>query len=169
MSAVKTLLSHHEGRRHRPYFCTGNKRTIGVGWNMTDNPLPPDIQAFLDKHGYITDDMIDTLLDISVKRATLDCQRLFPDFDDFTENRRLALVDLMFNMGRTQISKEFPSFCKAVNRGDWQRAADELKYTNGLTKKKLSAYWTQLHGDPDGTDDGKKERPETIYKMLVDG
>ena len=169
MNAVRKQLSEHEGRCNYPYFCTGHKMTIGVGWNMTDNTLPPDISAFLAVHGYITEEMIDTLLDISIKRATTDCQRLFPDFDFFSENRRIALIDVMFNLGRTRISQTFPGFCRAVNAEDWQLAADELKYTNGKTKKKHSAYWLQLHGDPDGTDDKKKERPETIYRQLVDG
>jgi hypothetical protein len=55
------------------------------------------------------------------------------------------------------------------NRYDWQRAADEIKYSNGLTKNKLSEYWKQLGGDPVGRDDGRLERPEEIYKMLVGG
>lgn len=169
MDELRKLLTLHEGRRRRPYYCTGGKRTIGVGWNMTDNPLPPLIQTHLTLRGYITDAMIDRLLDISIQRATMDCQRLFRDFDEFSNNRRMALVDLVFNLGARRLSLGFPSLCRAVNAGDWQRAADELKYVNGLTKTKLSAYWTQLHGDPDGQDDGRTVRPERIYRMLADG
>ncbi len=168
---ITELLTSHEGRKRKPYKDTATppKRTIGVGWNFTDRPLPAPIKAYLDEHGEITEEMIDTLLEISIKEATQDCKDLFPDFDSFTENRQMALIDLIFNMGRFKISHKFPTFCHNINIKDWQGAANELKYADGKTKTKLSDYWIQLHGDPDGTDDGKVERPEAIYGMLVGG
>lgn len=65
--------------------------------------------------------------------------------------------------------KEFPSFVRAVNARNWQWAADELKYVDGKKKGMLSDCWTQLHGDPVGTDDGRLERPEEIYMMIREG
>ena len=55
----------------------------------------------------------------------------------------------------------------AVDDQKWDRAANELKYADGEKKTRLSLYWKELHGDPDGTDDGKTERPEAIYNLLV--
>jgi len=166
---IRELLTFHEGRKNKPYKCSAKKSTIGVGWNFDDNPLPKDIAGYLKEHGQITDAMINRLLDISIAHATKDCHDLFPDFDSFSENRQTALLDVMFNMGRGKVSHKFPTFVHNINIGDFQGAADELKYTNGKTKTTLSKYWTDLHGDADGTDDGKKERPETIYEMLVGG
>jgi GH24 family phage-related lysozyme (muramidase) len=162
------LLEKHEGKRNKPYTDTKGILTIGIGWNM-QNRLPNHIAGFLHVNGYITDEMVYWLLGISIDNAEINCQELFPEFESFTENRQLALCDLMFNMGQKKIGSKFPLFVHNVNIQDWQAAADELKYANGETKTKLSDYWVQLHGDPDGTDDGKQERPETIYGMLVDG
>jgi len=168
---ITELITSHEGRKRKPYKDTAKppKWTIGVGWNITDRPLPKPIKAYLDEHGEIAEEMIDALLETSIKEATQDCKDLFPDFNSFAENRQMALIDIIFNMGRFKISHKFPTFVHNVNIEDWQAAADELKYTNGKTKTKQSSYWIQLHGDPDRTDDGKKERPETIYEMLIGG
>lgn len=167
----EALLEKHEGRKYKLYPDTAKppKWTIGVGWNVTDNPLPPHIAQYLAEHGKITDEMIDQLLAISIKIARSACEDLFPAFDTFSETRQMALIDLLFNMGKFRVNHKFPAFCHNVNIEDWQGAADELKYANGKTKGKLSDYWVQLHGDPDGTDDGKLERPEEIYEMIVGG
>lgn len=169
LESFKKTLSIREGRENKKYLCTKKHWTIGVGWNMDANPLPKDIKEFEKLNGYITDEMIDRLLNISIEAATNNCRDIYKEFDSFSENRRFALIDLMFNMGSGKILKGFPSFVKAVNVQDWQLAADELKYSNGKIKNKLSDYWKQLHGDPDGADDGKLERPEEIYKALVNG
>jgi len=168
---VKKLLALHEGREKKPYKDTATppKWTIGVGWNITDNPLPVFIKRHLREYGEITEEMIDQLLDISIERTVKDCEDLFPEFDLFSDNRKMALIDVVFNLGKCKIRYGFKRFVHNVNIKDWQEAADELKYVDGRTDEHLSNWWKQLHGDPDGTDDGKVERPETIYNLLVKG
>ncbi len=169
MEDRRARTKRHEGWKLVPYRCSMGHWTVGAGWNMDANPLPPDIAAYLKVNGRITDAMGERLLDITLATAEAACKRLFPRFDSLDIVRQDALVDVTLNMGEAKIRKLFPSFVKAVNRQDWQRAADELKYSDGLKKDKLSPYWTQLHGDPDGKDDGRLERPEEIYKMLTAG
>jgi len=166
---LKSQLRLHEGIRFSPYPCSAGQTTIGVGWNMDARRLPSGIAKYLKLHGCITPEMVDELLEMSIDSAVSDCRQLFPAFVSFSDVRQHALIDVVFNLGKAKISKGFPSFCHAVNIGDWQGAADELKYADGRRKTKLSLYWTQLHGDPDGQDDRKRERPETIYRMLVEG
>jgi len=31
---VYELITKHEGRRKKPYKCSGGKNTIGIGWNF---------------------------------------------------------------------------------------------------------------------------------------
>jgi lysozyme len=123
---VYELIEKHEGRRKRKYRCPAGAWTIGVGWNMDANPLPEDIAAYLKQHGEITEKMIDRLLVISVKRATEDCHYLFPDFDNFTENRRMALVDFVFQLGLTR-AKRFVHSIAAMNTGRWEEAAARMR------------------------------------------
>jgi lysozyme len=152
--ALRNMLARHEGLRLRPYPCSRNHMTIGYGWNLK-NPLPRSIDAYLNINGEITKEMAEKLLDISMDAAIRQAWDIFPQFGGFSERRQAALVDVTFNMGSDKIVLEFPNFCKAVNDGDWNRAADELMYVDGLKKDKLSAYWKQT-----------RDRAKKVTKMI---
>jgi len=73
--------------------------------------------------------MIDHLLDISIKTATDDCHKLFPHFDDFTETRKMALIDFLFNLGYIR-AKTFHRAIAAINTGRWSDAAKAMRDSN---------------------------------------
>lgn len=126
---------------------------------MDAHDLPPDIAFYLQANGRITDEMADRLLDIAIAEAEADARKLFPGFDSFSDLRKAALIDFLYNLGLPR-AKGFRRMVEAANAGDWDRAADQVRD---------SAYWRQLGGDPIGTDDGRTERPEVIYHMLRQG
>ena len=119
---LRNLLIRHEGLKLKPYQCPAGKWTIGVGHNMDANPLPEVIQYQLDSHGSITKDMAYALLDDDLRSAIKDCQFLYRDFEKFSEARRNALVDFLFNVGR-RTARTFERTNRAINRGDWEAAA----------------------------------------------
>jgi len=123
---IKELLIKHEGKKSRPYKCPAGFNTIGIGYNFDANPLPEDIEKYLKENGKITEDMIDRLLFLSVGAATTDCHSLFPDFDNFTEARRMALVDFLFNIGKRR-AMGFRKAIAAINTKRWADAAKEMK------------------------------------------
>jgi lysozyme len=122
---IYDLLKRHEGVRKKPYKCPAGFLTVGVGWNIDANPLPKDIAAYLKKNGEITDDMVDRLLFISVGAATLNCYGLFPDFENFTENRQMALIDFVFQLGGAGAAK-FVNSIAMINTGRWEDAAENM-------------------------------------------
>ena len=126
---IPEFISKHEGRRKKPYKCTAGKNTIGVGWNYDDNPLPSYIADYLKKHGEITDEMVDYLLQISISTAKADCHTLFPDFDNFSENRRMALTDFVFQLGLIRASY-FVNSIAMINTGRWEEAAENMLKSN---------------------------------------
>jgi lysozyme len=125
MEKLKEMLRRHEGLCLSPYFCSKNHKTIGYGWNMEANPLPADYASCLRMTGAITEDMAERLLNISITTATDDCRAIYPGLDGFTEARKAALIDFMFNVGAT-IAMKFKKMRAAVKVGDWDRAAGEL-------------------------------------------
>jgi lysozyme len=155
----RELIKSHEGLRLRKYRCSRGHWTIGWGWNLDAHPLPAEIASFYRIHGAITEEMAERLLDISMAAAEADCRNIYPGFDQFSERRKDALVDFVFNLGAAGALK-FRRMRAAIIAGDWLEAARQLND---------SAYWRQLGGDPAGTDDGKLERPEELYRMLVEG
>jgi lysozyme len=156
---VRGMLIRHEGKRNKKYRCSKGHWSIGIGHNIDALGLPKDIKAYLDEHGRITDEMIKRLFAADVMDAVTACMKLYPQFNTFSEARRLALVDFLFNVG-IGTAQQFVNTNRAVNGGDWTAAAEGIR---------TSLYWKQLGGDPPGTDDGKLERPEEIYKMIREG
>lgn len=142
------MLKHHEGFRRRPYKDSLGYQTIGIGHNIDAKGLPDDIEAFLEANGYITDEMIDRLLDDDIADASADVKRLYPMSYSFSEARRFALVDFLFNVGITT-ARTFTNTNKAINEERWDDAA------NGLLASK---YARQV---------GK--RAQTIARMLREG
>lgn len=60
-------------------------------------------------------------LDVSIS----ECEILYGDqWESFPDEVQQILVNMMFNMGRTRLSK-FKNFTAALNDGDWARAAVE--------------------------------------------
>ena len=116
------FIEKHEGRRKKPYRCPAGKLTIGVGHNIDANPLPPDIQHYLAQTGYITEDMIDRLLNTDIRHAVADCQVIFPAFNTFSDNRRMALIDFVFQLGFTG-ARRFTRSVNAINAEKWDDAA----------------------------------------------
>jgi len=156
---LREMLIRHEGWKKKPYPCTAGEMTIGVGWNMDDVPLPPDVASYLRMNGSITDAMVARLLVISTDTAERQARAIFQDFPKFSERRQAALADMIFNLGSTRFLK-FKKTITAVKCGDWEEAARQIND---------SAYWRELGGDPAGTDDGKLERPEEIAAMVRQG
>jgi len=153
---LRELLKRHEGLSLEKYRCSNGHWTIGWGWNLDANPLPTDYAHCLRVTGKITEAMAEHLLTISIDMAERDCKSIYPGFDRFSEARRFALIDFLFNLGSTRALK-FKKMRKAIEAEDWEEAANQVND---------SAYWRQLGGDPAGTDDGKLERPEEIAQML---
>ena len=96
----------------------------------------------------ITDEIAERLLDIDIGDAI---ESLHPTkrLDGWTEEqleeldpeRYVALINMAFQMGGYGVRKKFPSFMKAVKAEDWDRAADEMMWSNGLKKQKRSQWW----------------------------
>jgi len=54
-----------------------------------------------------------------------DCETLYPDFGELPEDAQRIIANMMFNMGRTRLSK-FKGMKRGVDNRDWEAAADEM-------------------------------------------
>lgn len=52
-------------------------------------------------------------------------KKLFPDFDDYPTEARLALLDMIFNLGMTALKRDWPKLNTAVKAKNWSEAAAE--------------------------------------------
>ena len=87
----------------------------------------------------LTQEAIEGLLYFDIGEAIQIATRIFPNWKGLSEARQLALANFCYNLGYNRVMK-FVEMIKAVASGDFQRAANEIRYVNGLTRSKPSAY-----------------------------
>ena len=73
----------------------------------------------------VSEERCDEAFDQDVKSVLADCDTLYDDFGGLPEEVQLILANMMFNMGRTRLSK-FRNMNAAVEEGDWNRASQEM-------------------------------------------
>ena len=74
----------------------------------------------------LVEERVRSCFDSDLETAIGECNALYGEreFGDFPDEVQQILVNMMFNMGRTRLSK-FKNFTAALQEGDWKRAAVE--------------------------------------------
>ena len=110
MTALEDQLIDHEGLEFKPYQCTADKLTIGVGRNIEDRGITEDEARYLLKNDIKI--VEDELLEKKPVVAGLDAVR------------QRVLVDMGFNLGIPTLLK-FQNMWAAIEEEDFETAADE--------------------------------------------
>ncbi len=112
LKALKALIEKHEGRRLKPYTDPTGHLTIGVGRNLSEVGISNAEADFM-----FTQDIIRAIGSL--------CNTFKICLTDLPENRRDALIDMMFNLGEGTFGK-FVNFIMAIRAKNWDKAADEM-------------------------------------------
>ena len=128
------LLITHEGLRLKPYRDTRGKLTIGVGRNLDDVGITEDEALYLLKN--------------DIKRVLDFLKERLPYWNGLTETRKMALVDMCFNLGPGGFLS-FKKMLRALERGDYEQAAKEM----------LDSRWARQVG----------RRAEELAEMMREG
>lgn len=134
LDQIADQLRADEGVREKPYRDTVGKLTIGCGRNLDDIGLSQDEISFL--------------LDNDIKRAEATARTLFPTFDQLSDNRKVVLVSMAFNVGQQGLAG-FAKLRAAVAAGDFSQAAVEM----------MNSRWSTQVG----------RRADRLAKMMRDG
>ncbi len=105
---LKKALVRHEGLKLKPYHCTANKLTIGVGRNIQDNGIT-EAEAMV-------------LLENDIDSVSRDLTRALPWWTTLDDARREVLANMCFNLGLGTLLT-FKNTLAAVQAGDYKRAA----------------------------------------------
>lgn len=104
------LLEKHEGFRAKPYLCTANKLTIGIGRNLEDKG--------------ITYAEAKVMLENDINYLSLKLE----DYDWYqkhTQVRKDVLLNMAFNLGVAGLMK-FARMLGALRSKDYRRASREM-------------------------------------------
>lgn len=114
ITLARDMLKRHEGFRARVYQCTAGKNTIGYGRNLDDKGITlAEAEAMLDN------DIRECVQDLAT----------FSWWNDLTDLRQAALIDLRFNLGPARF-RGFKMMIKALEMGDYTEAAHQVLDSN---------------------------------------
>lgn len=127
LDQIKSQLIRHEALRLKPYRDSVGKLTIGVGRNLDDVGLT-EAEAM-------------TLLDNDIRRTESDLSEHLDWWLRLDEARRVVLANMCFNLGITRLLG-FRRFLLALQEGEYQQAADEMK--NSLWYRQVKGRGVEL-------------------------
>ncbi|MDH5525559.1 MAG: lysozyme [Desulfobulbaceae bacterium] len=108
---IEQQLIRHEGIRLKPYTCPAGKITIGVGRNLEDNGISK-FEAML-------------MLRNDIVQVRFALAKVLPCFSRLSPNRKMAMVDMCFNLGLPTFLK-FKDMITALEADNFELAAKEM-------------------------------------------
>lgn len=119
---ARRMLITDEGVRKVPYRCSAGHWTVGVGRNLDSMRLAEkERQFFFDTP--IDEYTIIRFLDEDIDRANDAASRIFgPDFELFSDCQKLAVINMIFNLGETGFRK-FTKMVDSIKHQDWISAS----------------------------------------------
>jgi GH24 family phage-related lysozyme (muramidase) len=78
----------------------------------------------------LSDKSIRKLFDDRIDEFETQLSGMFPGYGSLPDNVKLALLDMIFNLGAATLTTSFPTFCKAIKLGDYRLAADNCHRKN---------------------------------------
>lgn len=120
-ATLKDELIREEGDKRYPYddstgkyihLDTGGNVTIGIGRNLGARPLSSEVVEMM-----FAEDAMEAIAELKI---------IFKRFDNFTQGRAHALINMMFNLGGDKF-RGFIHMIEAVEISDWVGAARGVK------------------------------------------
>lgn len=108
---LRNILINHESFKAFPYLDTTGHTTIGIGRNLSDRGIS-ESEALV-------------LLDDDIQYFSAKLYKLLPFFDGLSDNRKIVLIDMCFNLGIHGFC-DFKSMLEAIERNDYGKAAEEI-------------------------------------------
>ena len=132
---LKSSIRISEGMRNFAYSDSLGVRTVGVGFNLERSDarqrlaeVGANFSTVYSGKQPLTAEQAEKLFLYSVNEAIDGARRLFPDFNQYSFNVKRVLVDMVFNLGETQML-QFKRFSNAVKHERFVEAGNLLKQT----------------------------------------
>jgi GH24 family phage-related lysozyme (muramidase) len=118
---LREQLEIDEGVKYEIYNDHLGYATFGVGHLVLDT----DPEYGQEIGTSVSESRVIEAFEQDCENVLQDCYILYKDFDDLPEEAQQVIANMMFNMGRTRLSK-FKGMKRGVDARDWNTAADEM-------------------------------------------
>ena len=120
VNKLRAQLEIDEGIVNKVYLDHLGYPTFGIGHLIVEGD--PEEQMGV---GYpVSEDRIIEVFEKDLQTVLKDCKICFNTWDGYPEEAKQVFANMMFNMGRTRLSK-FKNMIKAAEEGAWHQAAVE--------------------------------------------
>tara|TARA_R100000541_G_scaffold15022_3_gene24414 strand:+ start:241 stop:684 length:444 start_codon:yes stop_codon:yes gene_type:complete len=118
---LQDQISIDEGLVEEIYLDHLGLPTFGIGHLIleTDEEYGQEVGTPVSK------ERINQCFESDLQNVLSDCEILYPDFYELPEEAQQIIANMMFNMGRTRLSK-FKGMKAGVDSRDWGKAAEEM-------------------------------------------
>ena len=121
LESLRRQLEIDEGVKYEIYNDHLGYATFGVGHLV----LETDPEYGRPVGTTVSESRVVEVFKLDCESVLIDCITLYPDFYDLPEEVQQIIANMMFNMGRTRLSK-FQGMKRGVDARDWNAAADEM-------------------------------------------
>ena len=121
LESLRRQLEIDEGVKYEIYNDHLGYATFGVGHLV----LETDPEYGRPVGTTVSESRVVEVFKLDCESVLIDCITLYPDFYDLPEEVQQIIANMMFNMGRTRLSK-FKGMKRGVDARDWNAAADEM-------------------------------------------
>ena len=121
LEQLREQLEIDEGVKYEIYNDHLGYATFGVGHLV----IKSDPEYDMDLGTPISESRVIEAFEQDCENVLRDCDILYEDFGDLPEEAQQVIANMMFNMGRTRLSK-FKGMKRGVDSRDWNAAADEM-------------------------------------------
>ena len=118
---LREELENDEGVKYEIYKDHLGYPTFGIGHLVIDS----DPEYGEEVGTPISEERVISVFEDDVVGVLSDCETLYPDFGELPEDAQRIIANMMFNMGRTRLSK-FKGMKRGIDARDWNQAADEM-------------------------------------------
>ena len=119
---LREELKEDEGCKYEIYLDHLGLPTHGIGHLITEWD-----EEYEKKVGTeVSEERVNECFAKDVETVLKDCKVLYSNFDELPEEVQLILANMMFNMGRTRLSK-FSKLKLAVDDEDWMEASIQME------------------------------------------
>ena len=120
LEKLRKQISIDEGIEYNIYLDHLGYPTFGIGHLIIDS----DPEKGQEVGTSVSEERVNQAFDGDVQTVVADCKICFESWDGYPEEAQQVFANMMFNMGRTRLSK-FKMMIAAAEAGAWKQAATE--------------------------------------------
>jgi lysozyme len=122
LERVKKQLKIDEGVEMAIYLDHLGYKTVGIGHLILDS----DPEHGMEVGDVVSEERVDELFEQDLSIVLADCEKAFPNWDNYNDVVQEVLINMMFNLGMTRLLK-FKKFIAAIDSGDWKEAGIQME------------------------------------------